>query len=155
MLCISSFVILPTYVLVDTVLSSSFNFLHSDPSARGQALKESTNVVGLAQKRLRLKPSKKTAQVYKPLPQVVRTNLYDEHWAAKQERGTNTCNSESYSGTSILWTLGDQLFLFIIGRFKMHLHLILQMCTEVFCIVSRESTKRGSTVLHIKSVLVL
>lgn len=58
----------------------------------GLPLKESTNVtstraLGLAQRRLCLKPSKKAKSIYKPLPQVTKTSLYDEHWAAKQERG--------------------------------------------------------------------
>ena len=46
---------------------------------------------GVAQKQLRLRArgKKKTLDpVYRPLPQVTKTSLYDEHWAAKQERGT-------------------------------------------------------------------
>lgn len=56
-------------------------------------LKETTNVakpLGLAQKQLCLKSGRKKTSdpVYRPLPQVTKTSLYDEHWAAKQERGT-------------------------------------------------------------------
>lgn len=57
-------------------------------------LKETTNVSkppGLAQKQLRLRAGdrkKALDPVYRPLPQVTKTSLYDEHWVAKQERGT-------------------------------------------------------------------
>ena len=65
--------------------------LYVDYKLRGQPLKERTNVpkpVGVAQKRLHLKPSKKTTQkIYKPRPEIVKSSMYDEHWAAKQERG--------------------------------------------------------------------
>ena len=43
--------------------------------------------VGVAQKRLQLKRPQQPATVRRPLPQATKTNLYDEHWAAKQERG--------------------------------------------------------------------
>ena len=56
-----------------------------------QPLGERTNIrkpLRLAQKHLNLTHSRKTvAKVCKPLPEVNRTILYDEHWAAKQERG--------------------------------------------------------------------
>ena len=45
--------------------------------------------VGVAQRRLQLMSTKTPRQlkVRRPLPQASKTNLYDEHWAAKQERG--------------------------------------------------------------------
>ncbi len=44
--------------------------------------------LGLAQKHLRLKSSKKVDHlVNKPLPRASRSNFYDDHWASKQERG--------------------------------------------------------------------
>lgn len=59
--------------------------------ANSRPLKETTNItkpLGLAQKKLCLKSSKKpVSRVSRPPPQVAKTALYDEHWAAKQERG--------------------------------------------------------------------
>ena len=56
-----------------------------------EAFRERTNVhkpCGVAQKRLHLKPVEKTIhKVRRPLLKETNSILYDEHWAAKQERG--------------------------------------------------------------------
>ena len=44
--------------------------------------------VGVAQKKLQLRKRKPPQKRTKHLPHVANTTLYDEHWAAKQERGT-------------------------------------------------------------------
>ena len=52
------------------------------------------NVDGVAQKKLILKPLNKKQenkttikQIVKPSPFITKSNLYDEHWLKKQERG--------------------------------------------------------------------
>jgi len=50
-------------------------------------------VKGVAKKKLQLIKDCQAQTVDKPHPQVFRTNLYDDHWAAKQERGLLSISS--------------------------------------------------------------
>ena len=65
-----------------------------EKSHEGEKRKIRRPIEGVAQKKLVLKPVKKKPVVkevvkpmVKPLPFITKTNLYDEHWMMKQERG--------------------------------------------------------------------
>ncbi len=72
--------------------SMSINKLIAETRSKLKPLKESDNVKtnpvkGMPQSKLQLVRDPQPVTTEKPLPQVCRSNLYDEHWAAKQERG--------------------------------------------------------------------